>query len=94
MEIIYDTLRVDIVEKGGNTFEVLPGGWIQVRHSSGMPLYLHRKTRVCTVSKPYYLGPASVRVSTQLFHNWIPILTTIEHVLSNLLLCFSVIPSH
>ncbi|CAL8115806.1 unnamed protein product [Orchesella dallaii] len=52
---------VVLEEKGGNTFEVLPGGWIQVRHSSGMPLYLHRKTRVCTLSKPYFLGPASVR---------------------------------
>lgn len=26
-----------------------------------MPLYLHRQSRVCTLSKPYFLGPGSVR---------------------------------
>ena len=26
-----------------------------------MPLYLHKPTRVCTLSKPYFLGPGSVR---------------------------------
>lgn len=42
-------------------FEMLPEGWIEVTHFSGMPIYLHKATRVCSVSKPYFLGPGSVR---------------------------------
>lgn len=30
-------------------------------HNSGMPLYLHKQSRVCTLAKPYFLGPGSVR---------------------------------
>lgn len=48
-------------EKGKNHFEMLPEGWVQVTHDSGMPLYLHRKYRVCSISRPYFLGPGSVR---------------------------------
>jgi len=48
-------------KRGQDYFEVLPEGWIEVTHSSGMPLYLHKQSRVCTVSKPYYLGTGSVR---------------------------------
>lgn len=48
-------------KKGQDYFEVLPEGWIEVTHSSGIPLYLHKQSRVCTVSKPYYLGSGSVR---------------------------------
>lgn len=48
-------------KRGQDYFEVLPEGWIEVTHSSGMPLYLHRQSRVCTMSKPYYLGNGSVR---------------------------------
>lgn len=51
-----------LIEKGQNHFDVLPEGWIQVTHNSGMPLYLHKGTRVCTLAKPYFLGPGSVRV--------------------------------
>lgn len=50
-------------EKGQNHFEVLPEGWVQVTHNSGMPLYLHKVARVVTLSRPYFLGPGSVRVS-------------------------------
>lgn len=50
-------------EKGQNHFEVLPEGWVQVTHNSGIPLYLHTLARVCTVSRPYFLGPGSVRVN-------------------------------
>lgn len=50
-------------EKGKNHFEVLPEGWVQVTHNSGIPMYLHKPTRVCSVSRPYFLGPGSVRVS-------------------------------
>ncbi|XP_011498331.1 PREDICTED: microprocessor complex subunit DGCR8 [Ceratosolen solmsi marchali] len=48
-------------EIGHNHFDVLPEGWVQVTHNSGMPLYLHKQSRVCTLSKPYFLGPGSVR---------------------------------
>lgn len=34
---------------------------MQVTHNSGMPLYLHKQSRVCTLAKPYFLGPGSVR---------------------------------
>ncbi|XP_055374261.1 microprocessor complex subunit DGCR8 [Condylostylus longicornis] len=47
--------------KGHNHFEVLPEGWVEVTHNSGMPIYLHKQTRVCSVSKPYFLGPGSAR---------------------------------
>lgn len=53
--------RVVVIEKGHNHFDVLPEGWLQVTHNSGMPVYLHKTARVCTLSKPYYLGPGSAR---------------------------------
>ncbi|EFA05197.1 microprocessor complex subunit DGCR8 [Tribolium castaneum] len=53
--------KVVLIEKSQNHFDVLPEGWIQVTHNSGMPLYLHKNSRVCTLSKPYFLGPGSVR---------------------------------
>ena len=53
-----------LAEKGKNHFEVLPENWVQVTHNSGMPIYLHKPTRVCTLAKPYFLGPGSARVST------------------------------
>ncbi|XP_046471884.1 microprocessor complex subunit DGCR8 isoform X1 [Neodiprion pinetum] len=48
-------------EIGHNHFDVLPEGWVQVTHNSGLPLYLHKQSRVCTLAKPYFLGPGSVR---------------------------------
>ncbi|CAH2051589.1 unnamed protein product, partial [Iphiclides podalirius] len=48
-------------EKGVNHFEVLPLDWMMVRHYSGMPVYMHRTTRVCTLSKPYFLGKGNTR---------------------------------
>ena len=53
-----------LAEKGKNHFEVLPENWVQVTHNSGMPIYLHKPTRVCTLAKPYFLGPGSARVRT------------------------------
>lgn len=57
------TLKTKTILKrrGQDYFEVLPEGWIEVTHSSCMPLYLHKASRVCTLSKPYYLGTGSVR---------------------------------
>lgn len=40
---------------------MLPEGWIKVSHNSGLPIYLHKTQRVCSISKPYFLGPGSVR---------------------------------
>uniref|UniRef100_A0A2A4IUD8 Uncharacterized protein n=1 Tax=Heliothis virescens TaxID=7102 RepID=A0A2A4IUD8_HELVI len=48
--------KIVLEEKGVNHFEVLPLDWTMVRHVSGMPVYMHRPTRVCTLSKPYFLG--------------------------------------
>ncbi|CAG9861561.1 unnamed protein product [Phyllotreta striolata] len=53
--------KVLLIEKGQNHFDVLPEGWIQVTHNSGMPVYLHKVTRVCSLSRPYFLGPGSAR---------------------------------
>lgn len=40
---------------------MLPEGWIKVSHNSGLPIYLHKVHRVCTLARPYFLGPGSVR---------------------------------
>ena len=53
--------KLVLEERGANVFEVLPLGWVSVTHNSGMPLYLHRETRVVTASKPYDIGNGSVR---------------------------------
>lgn len=52
---------VSRIEKGHNHFEVLPEGWIKVTHNSGLPIFLHKVHRVCTLARPYFLGPGSVR---------------------------------
>ncbi|XP_034255865.1 microprocessor complex subunit DGCR8 [Thrips palmi] len=44
-----------------NHFEMLPEGWVQVTHNTGIPIYLHKTTRVCTTAMPYFLGPGSAR---------------------------------
>ncbi|XP_054710415.1 microprocessor complex subunit DGCR8-like [Uloborus diversus] len=53
--------KVILKVKGRDHFDVLPEGWIEVTHNCGMPIYLHKQTRVCSVSKPYFLGPGSAR---------------------------------
>ncbi|XP_013779177.1 uncharacterized protein LOC106463668 [Limulus polyphemus] len=53
--------KVVLKVRGHDHFDMLPEGWIEVGHNSGMPVYLHRQTRVCTLSKPYFLGPGSAR---------------------------------
>lgn len=42
-------------------FDVLPEDWVVVTHNCGLPVYLHRKTRVCTWARPYFLGTGSAR---------------------------------
>ncbi|KAI6205891.1 hypothetical protein M3Y94_00843700 [Aphelenchoides besseyi] len=44
-----------------DAFNILPDGWIEITHDSGLPVYLHRASRVCTFSRPYFLGASSVR---------------------------------
>lgn len=61
-QVYEERYKIVLDEKGRNHFEVLPEGWLQATHNSGMPIYLHKTTRVCTTSKPYFLGPGSVRV--------------------------------
>uniref|UniRef100_A0A1B6HY06 DRBM domain-containing protein n=2 Tax=Homalodisca TaxID=139475 RepID=A0A1B6HY06_9HEMI len=53
--------KVVLEEIGHDHFDLLPEGWIQIMHNSGMPVYLHQKSRVCTMARPYYLGPGSSR---------------------------------
>ncbi|VDN56533.1 unnamed protein product [Dracunculus medinensis] len=48
-------------------FDVLPEGWVEVTHTSGLPIYLHKDSRVCTFSRPYFIGPGSVR------HHQVPV---------------------
>lgn len=58
-KIHYDEkVKVVLLEKGRN---LLPEGWVQVIHDSGIPLYLHKVSKVCTMSPPYFLGPGSAR---------------------------------
>ncbi|PVD31708.1 hypothetical protein C0Q70_07126 [Pomacea canaliculata] len=53
--------KVVLVERGHDPFDILPEGWIVVTHNSGMPVYLHRESRVCTLAQPYFLGSGSAR---------------------------------
>ncbi|XP_039752488.1 microprocessor complex subunit DGCR8 isoform X2 [Pararge aegeria] len=53
--------KIVLEEKGVNQFEVLPLDWLALRHHSGMPIYVHKSTRVCTLSKPYFLGKGNIR---------------------------------
>jgi len=55
-------------EKGLDPFDILPEGWLIVTHMSGMPVYLHKQLRVCTLSRPYFLGPGSARVCVILWN--------------------------
>ncbi|XP_065201300.1 microprocessor complex subunit DGCR8-like isoform X2 [Planococcus citri] len=40
----------------GDHFDLLPEGWMQMIHHIGIPVYLNRPTRVCTLARPYFLG--------------------------------------
>ncbi|VDM97524.1 unnamed protein product [Thelazia callipaeda] len=53
--------KIVLAYRGAEYFDVLPEGWVEVTHSSGLPIYLHKSTRVCTFSRPYFIGPGSVR---------------------------------
>uniref|UniRef100_A0A0N5AVM4 DRBM domain-containing protein n=1 Tax=Syphacia muris TaxID=451379 RepID=A0A0N5AVM4_9BILA len=53
--------KVVLAHRDMDYFDVLPEGWVEVTHSSGLPIYLHKSSRVCTFSRPYFIGPGSVR---------------------------------
>ena len=53
--------KIVLKKREQDYFEMLPEGWIEVTHFSGMPVYLHKLSRVCTLAKPYYLGSGSTR---------------------------------
>lgn len=53
-----------VLGRGRPPTEPLPDGWIMTFHNSGIPVYLHRETRVVTWSRPYFLGTGSIRVRT------------------------------
>lgn len=60
-----EKFKTVLEEKGHNHFEVLPEGWLQITHNSGMPIYLHKTSRVVTMARPYFLGTGSIRVSNR-----------------------------
>ncbi|VVC25675.1 WW domain,Double-stranded RNA-binding domain [Cinara cedri] len=39
----------------------LPTGWTKINHASGMPLYFNKDMKVCSFTKPYYLGTQSLK---------------------------------
>ncbi|RUS89230.1 hypothetical protein EGW08_002973, partial [Elysia chlorotica] len=54
-------LKTVLKELETDPFDILPEGWIFVTHNCGMPVYLHKESRVCTLARPYSLGSASTR---------------------------------
>ena len=50
----------DIVPKSQN--ELLPEGWKELVHNTGMVLYCHLPTRVVTWSRPYFLADRFAKV--------------------------------
>ncbi|CAD5120347.1 DgyrCDS8921 [Dimorphilus gyrociliatus] len=53
--------RVVLKELNKHFHVILPSGWVEIRHFSGMNVYLHRESRVCTMSMPYHIGKESAR---------------------------------
>lgn len=53
--------KIVLKRKGHEFFEVLPDGWVEITHRSGIPVYLHKRSRVCTFGRPYFIGPGSAR---------------------------------
>ncbi|XP_037537171.1 microprocessor complex subunit DGCR8 [Nematolebias whitei] len=54
-------IKTVLKSRGRPPTEPLPDGWIMTFHNSGVPVYLHRETRVVTWSRPYFLGTGSIR---------------------------------
>ncbi|XP_063820792.1 microprocessor complex subunit DGCR8 [Pseudophryne corroboree] len=58
---IITKIKTVLKSRGRPPTEPLPDGWIMTFHNSGIPVYLHRETRVVTWSRPYFLGTGSIR---------------------------------
>uniref|UniRef100_A0A8C6TSM9 DGCR8 microprocessor complex subunit n=1 Tax=Neogobius melanostomus TaxID=47308 RepID=A0A8C6TSM9_9GOBI len=54
-------IKTVLKNRGRPPTEPLPDGWIMTFHNSGIPVYLHRETRVVSWSRPYFLGTGSIR---------------------------------
>ncbi|KAM4709524.1 microprocessor complex subunit DGCR8 [Discoglossus pictus] len=54
-------IKTVLKNRGRPPTEPLPDGWIMTFHNAGIPVYLHRETRVVTWSRPYFLGTGSIR---------------------------------
>lgn len=51
--------------------EPLPEGWTMITHTSGIPVYLHKKSKVVTWSRPYCLLSGHILVRLLNFENTI-----------------------
>jgi len=60
VDFYYSFICLDIYWRGCQD-TILPEGWVQVTHSCGMPLYLNRQARVCTISRPYFIAEQIAR---------------------------------
>ncbi|XP_065226373.1 microprocessor complex subunit DGCR8-like [Planococcus citri] len=58
-----DTNECQVVEqpKELNEKSPLPEGWKEIFHESGVPLYTHIETNVCSLSRPYFIGTGSTK---------------------------------
>jgi len=56
-----ERIKYKLKHKGSNHFDVMPNGWIEIPHVSGMPIYLHKFSRSVSLSRPYNIGKASAR---------------------------------
>lgn len=58
-----DVKECSVVEQPENLNEKspLPEGWKEIYHESGIPLYIHIETNVCSLSRPYFLGTGSTK---------------------------------
>ncbi|VVC26128.1 Double-stranded RNA-binding domain [Cinara cedri] len=46
----------ELEEETKNYYDILPKDWIEINHKSGMPIYLHTKSRTVSLTRPYFLG--------------------------------------
>ncbi|PIK36261.1 hypothetical protein BSL78_26907 [Apostichopus japonicus] len=53
--------KIVLKKRGREPLEGLPENWMSITHRSGIDVYIHKPSRVCTWSRPYFLGPGSVR---------------------------------
>ncbi|XP_078524051.1 microprocessor complex subunit DGCR8 [Lissotriton helveticus] len=54
-------IKTVLKRRGRPPTEPLPEGWLMTYHNSGIPVYLHRESRVVTWSRPYFLGTGSIK---------------------------------